>query len=194
VPVSRLDRVRGAACAFLRRSPAKWSRRDLAGWLVCHYAPCVARPLPRHPDDRDDDRVKDREERAVDEALVDRLVHTTRGRTLRLLADLVVPWRASPIARLAVASGTVARQHDARGAIAYSPVDLPNLPLSERVASLFIADYLNGPGEYWFIRMCQECGELSFATELAHPAWCNSSSEQWKVFTAAAAISRAAGA
>lgn len=187
-PESRLDRVRAAAAAFVRGTTVGWSRRELADWLVCHYAPCAAAPL--YPERTDGPPSS---ERSVDETVVERVIHDARGRALRLLADLVVPWQASPVARLAVASGIVMSQRDDRGAVAYVPVGLRRMRLSERVASLFIADYLNRPTEYRWVMMCRECGELSFATELAHSEWCEAPPEQWAAFTAAEAISEAAG-
>lgn len=188
VPQSRLDRVRGAGEAFIRGTTLGWSRRDLADWLVCHYAPCAAAPL--FPE-REDEAVPS--DRTLDEAVVERVILDARARVLRLFADLVVPWQASPIARLAVASGIVISQRDERGGVAYSPVGLKRIRLSERVASLFLADYLNRPTEYRWLMMCRECGELSFATELEHSSWCEAPPEQWAAFTVAEAFDRAAG-
>jgi hypothetical protein len=188
VPESRLDRVRGAAVAFVRGTTVGWGRRDLADWLVCQYAPCAALPLyPESPD------LPPAVERTLDEGMIEGVILEARASALRLLGELVVPWQASPIARLAVASGTVISQRDARGAVAYSPVKLKRLRLSDRVASLFIADYLNRPSEYQWLMMCRECGELSFTDEIEHAPWCAASPEQWMAFTAAEAITRAAG-
>jgi hypothetical protein len=188
LPQSRLDRVRGAGAAFVRGTTLGWSRRDLADWLVCQYAPCAASPL--HPEGAE---LAPASERTVDEGMVERVILDARSRVLRLLAELVVPWQASPLARLAVASGTVVAQRDARGGIAYSPVALKRMRLAERASSLFIADYLNRAAEYRWVMTCRECGELSFATELEHAAWCEAPPEQWLALTAAEAIAAAAG-
>lgn len=188
VPESRLDRVRTAATAFMRGTTVGWSRRDLADWLVCQYAPCAASPLC--PESAD---LPPAAERTLDEGMIEGVILEARARALRLLADLVVPWQASPIARLAVASGTVISQRDLRGGVAYSPVKLKRLRLADRVGSLFIADYLNRPTDYRWIMMCRECGELSFADELEHSSWCAASPDAWTAFTAAEAIKTAAG-
>ena len=193
IPESRLERVRFAAAAFMRGTTLGWGRRDLAEWLVCQYAPCTVKPeedveelLRRTAPSGHDIR--------LDDMTVERVVLDARARALRLLADLVVPWQASPIARLAVASGIVLSQRDPRGGIAHAPVDLPGMRLGERIASLFIADYLNRPTEYRWVMMCRECGELAFATEIAHAESCEAAPEQWFAFTPADAILIAAGA
>lgn len=187
-PMSRLDRVRSAGAAFVRGTTQGWGRRDLADWLLCHYAPCAATPFyPERTDTPPDG------ERTVDEAALEPIIFEARARVLRLLGELVVPWQASPVARLAVASGIVVSQRDERGGVAYSPVALKRMRFAERVASLFIADYLNRPSEYRWVMMCRECGELSFATELAHAPSCEAPPEHWVAFTAAEAISAAAG-
>ena len=166
-PHSRLDRVRGAGAAFQRGTTVGWGRRELADWLMCQYAPCAATPL-----DAESSELPPAFERTLDEGILERVIVDARARALRLLADLVDPSQASPIARLAVACGTVVPQRDERGGIAYSPVRLRRLRLSERVASLFIADYLNHPTDYRWVMLCRECGELSFAADLEHASWC----------------------
>ncbi|MDB5220632.1 MAG: hypothetical protein JWO86_8559 [Myxococcaceae bacterium] len=189
IPQSRIDRVRGAGSAFLRGTTVGWGRRELADWLVCQYAPCAATPL--YPETADSAPAS---ERTLDEGILERVILDARGRALRLLADLVVPWQASPIARLAVACGNVVAQRDERGGIAYSPVGLARMRLAERVASLFIADYLNHPMDYRWVLTCRECGELAFAAELEHAPWCEAPADAWTAFTAAEAIAAAAQA
>ena len=173
-----LERVRGAGSAFLRGTAGGWGRRELADWLVCQYAPCAATPL-----DPENANEPPAWERTVDEGILERVILDARGSGLRLLADLVVPWKASPIARLAVACGTVVAQRDERGGIAYAPVGLKRLRLSERVASLFVADYLNHPSDYRWVTTCRECGEIAFAAELHHLSWCAATAEAWTAFT-----------
>jgi hypothetical protein len=188
-PQSRLDQVRGAALSFVRGTTVGWTRSELADWLVCQYAPCAASPL--YPESAEPPPAF---ERTLDEGILERVILDARGHALRLLTDLVVPWQASPIARLAVACGTVVSQRDERGAIAYSPVALKRMRLGERVASLFIADYLNHPTDYRWVMTCRDCGELAFSTELEHASWCKATPETWTMFTPAEAILLAARA
>jgi len=189
IPLSTLDRVRGAGSSFLRGTTVGWGRRELADWLVCQYAPCAATSLyPESPEP------SPASERTLDEGILERVILDARGHALRLLADLVVPWQASPIARLAVACGTVVSQRDERGGIAYSPVGLKRMRLGERVASLFIADYLNHPTDYRWVMTCRECGELAFSAELTHASWCEATPDTWTMFTPAEPILLAARA
>jgi hypothetical protein len=187
VPESRLARVRGAGVAFLRGTTAGWSRRDLVDWLVCQYAPCAADPLHE-----DGDELSPAAERALDEGMIERVILDARARVLRLLGELVVPWQASPLARLSIASGAVVAQRDQRGGVAFSPVNLKRVRLAERVTSLFVADYLNRPNEYRWLMLCRECGEVAFSTELTHAPWCEAPAESWLAFTAAEAGSSVA--
>jgi len=175
--------------AFVRGTTVGWSRRDLAEWLVCQYSPCVVHPA----DDEEpmSDRVSERAS-SVDELVVERVILDARTRALRLLGDLVVPWQASPIARLSVASGIVTAQREG-GAVAYAPVGRRTMRLADRVTSLFVADYLNQPTDYRWLMLCRECGEMSFASELAHAAWCEAAPESWTAFTPTDAIMLAAG-
>lgn len=189
IPENRLDRVRGAGSSFLRGTTVGWGRRELADWLVCQYAPCAASPpYPESPEP------SPASERTLDEGILERVILDARGHALRLLADLVVPWQASPIARLAVACGTVVSERDERGGIAYSPVALKRMRLGERVASLFIADYLNHRTDYRWVMTCRECGELAFSAELQHASWCEATPDTWTMFTPTEAISLAARA
>jgi hypothetical protein len=188
-PQGALDRVRGAGSSFLRGTTLGWGRRELADWLVCQYAPCAASPL--YPESAEPSPAS---ERTLDEGILERVILDARGHALRLLADLVVPWQASPIARLAVACGTVVSQRDERGRIAYSPVGLKRMRLGERVASLFVADYLNHPTDYRWVMTCRECGEVGFSAALEHASWCNAPPDTWTMFTPAEASSPAARA
>jgi len=183
IPQSRLDRVRGAGVAFVRGTLLGCSRRDLADWLVCQYAPSVTPPLYAERND-----YPPGSEAPLDDAFLQSVIVEARVRVLELLADLVVPWRATSIARLAVACGTVAPERDACGGVAYAPVRLTRMRLSQRVGSLFIADYLNRSVDYRWVMMCCGCGELAFAAELAHASWCEAPPEEWIAFTPAEAI------
>ena len=175
----RPDRLRGAASAFLRGTTLGWGRRELADWLVCQYAPCAATPLYE-----ESARELPASERTVDEGILERVILDARACALRLLGELVTPSQASPIARLAVACGTVIAQRDGLGGIAYSPVGRKRMRLADRVSSLFIADYLNHPHEYRSVTICRECGELAFAAEdVEHESWCAATPEARATFS-----------
>lgn len=167
------QRVRNAGSAFVRATALGWSRRDLANWLVCQYAPCAVAPPGEDRGAR-----PPAAERAFDDGMFERVILDARAHVLRLLRDLAVPSRASPIARLAIASGTVVARPDGYGDFVYAPVALTSLRIQDRAASLFIADYLNRPHEYRWLTTCRSCGELSFTGELEHAGWCEPTPSQ----------------
>ena len=168
---SALDRMRSAGAAFLHGTTVGWSRRDLANWLVCQYAPCTVAPAPG-----DEGARAPATERTRDDGMFERVIVDARDQVVRLLRDLTIPALASPIARLAVASGSVARRKNVRGRVVYSPVARIGLSIHERAESLFIAHYLECPDEYAALRLCSACGGLSFSGSLAHAGWCEPSS------------------
>ena len=159
--------VRDAGAAFVRGTMVSWSRRDLANWLVCQYAPCAVPP----PDDDRGTRPP-APERTLDDGIFTRVILDAREHVLRLLGDLAVPLTASPVARLAIASGSVAPRHGVHDIVEYAPVALTRLRIHERAESLFVADYLNRPVEYSGLKVCRDCGELSFTGEPEHAGWC----------------------
>jgi hypothetical protein len=165
--------VRSAGAAFVRGTTSSWSRSDLANWLVCQYAPCALDPS------RDDRGTRPpAAERTRDDGIFARVIVDARDHVLRLLRDLKAPSCASPVARLAIASGMVAPRHDVRDGIVYAPVALTRLCISERAESLFIADYLKPPDDYGRRKVCRECGELSVTGALAHAGWCEATPSQ----------------
>jgi hypothetical protein len=139
---------RTAAEAFLTGATRGWGRRDLAHWLVCHYGACVVVP----------------------EAAIERLVRTTRHEVLHLLYDLADPDIAGGRARLAIARGLVAA--DPAGGRAWVPLDAPRLGLTDRVASLLFADWLNAPLDYRGLVVCRGCGGIGFAGQESHAESC----------------------
>lgn len=156
--------ARDAAAAFVRGATRGFGRRELAEWLMCHYATCVI-PSDAEPDT---ERSPAGGPVNVDESSVARVVRRARIAAERLLDELADPHRATSIARLMIATGEVATVRDERGAVAWAPVDLPRMRLHHRVASLLVADYLNAPFEYRDVRVCHGCGAIGFGGRDAH--------------------------
>lgn len=173
-PQSRVERARSAGAAFVRGATLGWSGRALASWFVCQYAPSVVPAT-----DAGGELLGPASERVLDDGMSERIILHAHATVLKLLRDLVVPERASPIARVALATGSVLGLRDARGGVAYSPVALDGLYLGERVASLFVADYLTRPQDYRWLMTCAECGELAFSQGLVHARWCEATAERW---------------
>lgn len=151
---------RQAAVLFVRdAAQAGWGRRELADWLVCHYGACAVgsddsprrSPFPPADDWSDPCPVH------VDESTISELVAAARMRTIALLEDLRDRDTGESIARSMIARGLVVAERDEHGAVAHVPVNGGRLRLAERIASLFVADYLNFPFDYWRGRVAAEC-------------------------------------
>lgn len=165
--------VRTAGAAFVRGAATGWTRRDLANWLVCQYAPCTL-----GPPNEDRGKSPPAAERTRDDGIFARVIVDAREHVLRLLRDLSAPLCAGPVARLAIAAGSVAPRHDVRSGIVYAPVALTRLCISERAESLFVADYLNRPDDYRRLEVCRDCGELAFTGAVEHAGWCEATPSQ----------------
>lgn len=150
--VDATETPRQAAVLFVRDAiTLGWGRRELAHWLVCHYGPSVrggadaprdeTAPRPLH----------------LHESTITELVSAARARAIALLEDLRDRDIADNVARTMIARGLVEGVRDEHGAIAYVPVHRPELRLAERVTSLFVADYLNVPFDYWRGSVSAEC-------------------------------------
>lgn len=165
--------VRRAAAEFVRGTTFGWGRRELATWLVCHYAPCLvsdaaagsgashgcAANLSRASALLDDDRIE-------------RLILDARSSVLCLLSDLAWPSHAAASARSALDAGAVLETRDRDGAVRWAPVGRKRMRLEERVGSLFIADALQHPRDYRGVSLCRLCGELGFGAAAAHEPSC----------------------
>jgi hypothetical protein len=165
LPESAPNMVRAAGCVFVKGTASGWSRRDLATWLLCHYAPATARAGTVTAQ-------RGLAFDAVDDMLLEEIVLDARNKTLRLLADLAFPSLAATRARDLIAQGSVTRV-TTEGSFFHAPVSLARLRLHERVESLFVADWLNFPSDYRSVELCRACGALGFArARPPHDAWC----------------------
>jgi hypothetical protein len=109
----------------------------------------------------------------VETGAVERILLNTRERILEMLATNPRTWESSSgVARAAVDSGLVVGVHDGIGGIGYSPLDAPGMRMFDRVASLFIADYLTRPRDYDSLSICADCGEVSFAWATGNHRYC----------------------
>ncbi|MBX3192949.1 MAG: hypothetical protein KF819_38545 [Labilithrix sp.] len=156
------DACRSAALGFAWGAHV-WGRRELARWLAGPYATAVAatRPLAM-PVSLIPRPIVTRTPRSVSEASVVELVaeaHARLMRTLRTAHD----WRTNgELAREMVDAGLVAGVMDDGSAIGYAPINGHRMRLVERVASLFIADYLTRAGDYATFEICDECASATF--------------------------------
>jgi hypothetical protein len=162
------ERCREAALEFMAGTNGGWSRKDLAHWLVGPYRHAVSATSMSAK------RTKTcvAADRLVDDMTIERLLVRTRERVLEMIATSSISWTLSTFPRDMVDAGFVAGVRDRNGAMGYAAVDYPDLRLVDRVASLFIADYLTRPGDYESVIACEDCGEVSFTWCATHSPAC----------------------
>jgi hypothetical protein len=163
------DRPRRAGAEFVRQTSVGCTRRDVAEWLVCQYAPSTVR-VRRDQEPRSGCRLASVEERVLEEVVGSALTHV-----LAVLADLTMPDRAARLARSMLASEAILRIHDRIGRRTYAAVDKERMSLADRVSSLFVADWLHRPQDYRVIQRCRDCGALEIGAVVEHSPWCDES-------------------
>ena len=156
---------RDAGVAFVRGTTSGWGRSDLGQWLVSQYAPAVIACSDVGPRRACGITV-------VDEPTIERVVLDARARVLRTLSELTVKDRATTLARTFIARGEVLAVRDGLGYVAHAAVDRARMPLSDRVVSLFVADWLNDRLAYRIVQHCGECGEVAIGEPIAHGETC----------------------
>jgi hypothetical protein len=160
------DRCREAGIEFARGTTGGWSARDLARWLVDHYEPATAAThtfVLRTPPTG---------HRGVDVDALERVVLDTRARVFEMLASCTQAWSTESFPREMVDGMLVVGVQDTSGAIGYAPVRYAEMRLVDRVASLFVADYLTRPNDYHALVTCEECGDLAYDGIAHHAHWC----------------------
>lgn len=162
------DKAREAAFVFVSSSRWGWARRELATWLVHDYRPAVLLPSesakPR--------KTKIEEGDPLRESSVTRLVSATRRHVVEMLSTAVTSWNGTTFAREMVDSGLVIGVSDESDGIGYAAVHRARMRLVDRVASLFIADYLTRPRDYESLVVCGLCDEVSFKWDEVHEDGC----------------------
>jgi hypothetical protein len=163
-------RTRGALYAFLGSASNGWGRAKLRSWLIVEYG--MATEWTRedevspwlHPVARmDDDRVRE-------------VVEDARRRIGRLLVDESSGWTTPGFAQEMIDRGLITCVTDATGREAFAPAARVQLSFVERVASLFIADFLAQPSSFTNVTMCECCGEIELYGRLVHSRGCARSS------------------
>jgi hypothetical protein len=159
-------RTRSAAHAFLTSGAHRWGRTKLRSWLIVEYA--MATEWTRedevspwlHRDARmDDERVRE-------------IVEDARRRMTRLLVHESSGWRTPGFAAEMIDRGLITCVTDSSGREAYAPAARVDLSFVERVASIFIADFLAHPADYRDLSACECCGELQMGERAQHHRDC----------------------
>lgn len=153
----RADESRRAALELMKGVAEGWTKLDLALWLRGAYAQAV-RHAPRveragssgaHP-------------RAIGEPTIEHLLVSTRGQLLASLELAVLAGGTPDFIERALIEQHVRRVVDESGEAAWVPADVPRMRLKDRVASLFVADYLNRPNDYRHLYVCHLCEAVTF--------------------------------
>jgi hypothetical protein len=159
-------RTRLAARAFRSSAAHGWGRTKLRSWLIVEYAMATewtreddVSPWSHRDAPLDDDRAHD-------------LVDGVRGRITRLLVDESDGWHAPGFAAAMIDRGLITAVTDASGREAYAPAARAELSFLERVASIFIADFLAHPADYENLSSCECCGELDVDGVVQHISAC----------------------
>lgn len=159
-------RTRNAAYAFLGSATAGWGRAKLRSWLIVEYG--MATEWTR------EDEVSPclMSVARMDDEGVRRTVEDARRRILRLLVAESRGWNAPGFATEMIDRGLVTCVTDASGREAFAPAARVDLSFLERVASIFIADFLTHPADYTDVSACSCCGEIQLGGRVQHARTC----------------------
>jgi hypothetical protein len=158
------DRARAAGFGFVSSSRWGWGKRDLANWLVHDYRPAVLEASARPRTEVSSAK--------ADDASATKLVASARRRVVEMLTEAVTTWSGEDFARESIDNGLVIGVSDALGGLGYAPVHQGRMRLVDRVASLFIADFLTRPRDYEQLVVCGQCDEVSFKWDEVHEDGC----------------------
>jgi hypothetical protein len=158
------DRARAAGFVFISSSRWGWGKRDLANWLVHDYRPAVLEASARPRTEVSSAK--------ADEASATKLVASSRRRVVEMLCEAASAWNGADFARESIENGLVIGVSDDVGGLGYAPVHQGRMRLVDRVASLFIADYLTRPRDYEQLVVCPTCDEVSFKWDEIHEDGC----------------------
>jgi hypothetical protein len=156
---------RVAGIAFVTRAAFGFGRIDLARWGLGEYeeATAYSRGSAAAP------RLR---ETALDEVAIELAVKDARDRVLRMVHAARTTWRAPTFARDMIDFRLVIQIYDRDGGEAYAPAAFGDMRLVDRVASLFIADFLSRKDDYDHVVSCDTCGDVTIGGHARHASWC----------------------
>jgi hypothetical protein len=156
------DLTRMALFTFLEGAEAGWTEEDVVNWLDEEYA--LATSFGKR---------QSRERRARCASIHEHQLALVRQEILDLVMGAATSWVHAALAEELTKAGLVMRVQDHMTATGYIHLDLPDIPLFERVASLFVADYLTRPSDYGnHLVVCSSCASVSFDWAPSHGARC----------------------
>ncbi|HEY8079798.1 MAG TPA: hypothetical protein VIF62_36960 [Labilithrix sp.] len=158
--------ARNAGLGFMTGAAFGFRRVDLRQWRLEQYETAVSysrigvRAVPW------DDGA------GLDDRALDRLVRSTRERVLRMLQSARRTWGTPTFARDMIDFRLVVAIYDRDHEVGYAPASNPEMRLVDRVASLFIADFLTDASDYAIVTPCDQCGEVGLGGVVDHASWC----------------------
>lgn len=159
-------RTRHAARVFRSSGATGWGRTKLRSWLIVEYA--MATEWTRE----DDVSPWSHRDAPMDDERARELVDGARRRVTRLLVEESSHWHTPAFAAAMIDRGLVTSVTDATGREAFAPAARVDLSFLERVASIFIADFLAHPQDYADLTSCECCGELETNGHVQHVRAC----------------------
>ena len=108
----------------------------------------------------------------MDDASVEAVVEDARMRITRMIVEDSKSWNAPGFAKEMIDRGLITSVTDASGREAYAPAARVELSFIERVASLYIADFLAHPADYANVTSCECCGEIMLNGRVRHGRAC----------------------
>jgi hypothetical protein len=167
--VSVADECRHAALDFMAGVADGWAKLDLALWLRGTYALAC-----RHSPRGERAPVSGVHKRpAIEEPTIESLLVTTRGHILAALELAALVGGTPDFIEDAIIEGHVRRAIDVHGESTWVPVDFSRMRLKDRIASLFVADYLNRPSDYQHLHVCHLCESVTFEPEAKDRGRCD---------------------
>jgi len=137
-----------------------WTKRQLVTWLEGPYRE-VAVPATQEEIDAAVESKRHSTLRPVAESTVVLLLIQTRTDVIAALEHLMTG--DTSFVRACAVNGSIGRFTLEDGSDCFLPMHRPKMKLTERVLSLFAADYLNDSDAYReSLSICEHCGSISF--------------------------------
>jgi len=148
------EECRRAALDFMSGVAEGWTKVDLVDWLRGPYAH-ASRHAPRGA------RAVRPSDHVIEEPAIEHLLVSVRGQILAGLELAALAQGTPDFIEDALIAQHV-RRVELLGGTAWVPVDVARMRLKDRVASLFVADYLNRPADYRSLFVCHLCEGITF--------------------------------
>lgn len=151
------DECRNAALDFMAGVADGWSKFDLALWLHGPYALAA-----RHSPVGDRLPASKVARRTLEGKTIEELIVGVRGQLVASLERAALGNGAPDFIEHALIEQHVRRAVDEHSESTWVPVDAARMRLRDRIASLFVADYLNRPAAYKHLYVCHLCESVTF--------------------------------